>query len=88
MEKITQMLQDEKLVNTAFKTEELSISAQTIHSMQEALFQAIFNGGMDVDVYKMAFSNFGELTYKMAEEVEALKEMLFAEVNKQVDVSE
>lgn len=65
----------------AFRIEDLENQAMKIHSLQNALFEAIYNGNNAVKTYEWVFVVLGELTLDMREEMKVLTNNAFNLIN-------
>ena len=61
----------------AFRVEDLSIEAEKADSMCEAIYQAIYCGENNTEVYQWAFVTFREITSDLKDEMEKLKDQVF-----------
>lgn len=67
----------------AFRIEELQLSAERIHSLQNALFTAIFRQDeFSIKDFEWAFIVLGEMTFDAKEELNNLKEKAFKNLKK------
>ena len=68
----------------AYKIEELQNEAMKIHSLQVALFEAIYNGNNALTTYEWAFIALLDLTFMVRNKLEELSNTAFENLKKDV----
>lgn len=61
----------------AFEIEELQVEAEKIHSLQNALFSAIYEGSSAPGTYEWAFIALGDLTLEVKNKLNDVTKKLF-----------
>lgn len=71
----------------AYKMEELKIEVEKTHSLQGALFEAIYRGNNSHEEYEWAFMVLDDLTYKVRNELAKLVDIVFENLKQEVKES-
>lgn len=71
------MSKNEMLKDAAYKSEELWVKSEKVDSLQMAIFQAIYKGDHNPDMYEWAFNALNDITYDLKNDLEKLMNDLF-----------
>jgi len=71
------------LKDIAYKLEEIWIEAEKVDSLQIAIFQAIYKGEHNPDVYEWAFNALGDRTFSLQASLEKIVDEIFELLRKE-----